>query len=91
MGVAERKVGPDRIPGEGCGTFLVRFESAKSALIQKRHRLDASHLKALAAADVLAHDHIVAADHVRLRLGELCAVALVGTSGELLLLGPHQP
>ena len=60
------------------------------ALIQKCYGLNASNLKAFTATQVLAHDHIVATDHVRLRLGELGAVALVGASGELLLLGPHQ-
>lgn len=61
------------------------------ALIQKRHRLDSGHFKALAAADVFAHDHVVAADHIGLGLGEFGAVALVGAAGELLLLGAHQP
>jgi hypothetical protein len=61
------------------------------ALIQERDRLDSGHFKALAAAHVLAHDHIVAADHVRLSLGKLGAIAFVGAAGELLFLGPHQP
>ena len=60
-------------------------------LIQKRHRLDSGNFKALAATDVFTHDHIVAANHIGLRLGELGAIALVGAAGELLLLGPHQP
>ena len=60
-------------------------------LIQKCHRLDPGNFKALAATQVLAHDHIVAANHVRLRFGKLGTVALVSASGELLLLGPHQP
>src|SRR5437868_1299983 len=61
------------------------------ALIQESDRLDSGHFKAFAAADVFAHDHVVAADHIRLRLGELGAVALVSTAGKLLLLGAHQP
>jgi hypothetical protein len=50
-------------------------------LIQKRDGLYASHFKALAAADVFAHGHIVTTDHIRLRLGELGAVTLIGPAG----------
>ena len=60
------------------------------ALIKERNGLDPGHLKALAAADVFAHDHVVAADHIGLRFGELGAVPLVGAVGELFLLGAHQ-
>src|SRR6266571_4542608 len=63
----------------------------KPALIQECDRLDSSHFKSLAAADVFAHDHVVAADHIRLGFGELGAVAFVGTAEKLLLLGAHQP
>ncbi len=53
--------------------------------------MHSGNFKALAAADVLAHHHIVATDHVRLRFGKLGPVTLVGSAGELLLLGPYQP
>lgn len=72
-------------------TRLARADSNSLTLIQERHRLDTRHLKALAAANVLAHDHVVATDHIRLRFGKLGTITLVGAAGELLLLGPHQP
>lgn len=64
---------------------------SEELIVQKRDGLDSGHFKPLAAADVLAHCHIVTADHIRLRLGELGAVAFVSTAGELALLGAHQP
>src|ERR1700675_4572169 len=60
-------------------------------LVEKGDGLDAGDFDALAAADVLAHDQVVAADHVGAGLGEFGAVALVGAAGQLLLLGAHQP
>ena len=63
----------------------------RGLLIEERDGLDSGNFKALAAADVLAHDHVVAADHIRLRFGKLGAITLVSAAGELLLLGPHQP
>ena len=66
-------------------------EDACAPLIQKSDGLYSGHFKALAAADVLAHGHIVTTNHIRLRLGELGAVALVGTARQLALLGAHQP
>ena len=51
----------------------------------------ASDLKGLAAADVLAGKLVVAAHHVRLRLGEARAVALVGAAGQLGALAAHHP
>lgn len=71
--------------------FPIDGQHLRRLLIQERDRLDSGNFKALAAAYVLAHDHVVATHHVRLRLGKLGAVALVGASRELLLLGPHQP
>ena len=50
---------------------------ATSLLIQKRHALYAGDLEAFAAADVLAHHHVIAAQHVGLRLGKLCAIPFV--------------
>src|SRR6185369_3670155 len=60
-------------------------------LFEKRHGLDAGDLKPLAATHVLAHKHVVFADHIGTRLGELGLVALVGAAGELLPLGSHEP
>ena len=60
-------------------------------IVQKCHRLHSCHFKPFAAADVLAGHHIIAPDHVALGLGELGAVALVGTPGKLFLFGTHQP
>jgi hypothetical protein len=42
--------------------------------------LHASHVKALAAADILARNHVVFADHIRLGFREAGAVALVGVA-----------
>src|SRR5271154_1487762 len=53
--------------------------------------LDAGYVEALAAADVLAPDQVITADHVTLGLGEAGAVAPVGSPGGLSLLAPHQP
>src|SRR5205807_3758341 len=39
----------------------------------------------------LTSHHIVFSKHVGARLGKAGAVALVGASGKLALLGPHQP
>src|SRR5579864_1564520 len=60
-------------------------------LIHKRDGLDAGHLEALAAAQVLAHYQIVAAHHVGAGLGEFGAITLIGPTREVFLLGPHQP
>jgi hypothetical protein len=62
-----------------------------ASFVQKRDRLDARDLEALAAANILAGHHVVTADHIRLGFGELGAIALVGAAGKLLLLGTHQP
>ena len=68
----------------GCATRFPR-------LLQKRYGLNAGDFKAFAAAHVLAHDHVIAADHIGLGFGELGAVALVGAAGKLALFGAHQP
>ena len=47
------------------------------ALLQKGDALHACNLKALAAAQVLAHHYVVAPQHVRLRLGELRPLSLI--------------
>src|SRR5574338_114458 len=59
--------------------------------IEERYGLDSGNFEALAAAEVLAGQQVFAADHVRAGLGELGAIAFVGTSGELLLLGADDP
>jgi hypothetical protein len=74
----------------GCGRENEALSLWKS-IVQKGDGLNAGHVKAFAAADVLAHGHIVTADHIRLRLGELGAVALVGAAWQLPFLGAHQP
>ena len=48
-------------------------------------------LEAFAAADVLAHELIVDADHVIARLLKACAVVLVHLPGRVLFLGPLHP
>jgi hypothetical protein len=53
--------------------------------------LDAGDVEPLAAADVLAANKIVGADHIALGLGEAGAVALVGSAWELGLLAADQP
>lgn len=51
----------------------------------------AGQIKTLAAADIAAGDHIVDANHVGTRLGELLLVLFVGASGSLRFLGAHHP
>src|SRR5271166_1753733 len=60
-------------------------------LVEERNRLHAGDLEALAAAHVLASHEVVAPHHVRARLGELGAVALIGAGRELAQFGAHQP
>src|SRR5215813_5152079 len=55
------------------------YDNWRAVLLQKRHALHASYLKPLAAAHVLTDHHVVAPQHIRLRFGELCPVAIVGT------------
>ena|SRR5579864_3051046 len=62
-----------------------------SGLFHECDRLHACHFKALAAAQVLAHDEIVAAHHVRAGLGEFRAIAFVSARWKLPFLGPNQP
>jgi hypothetical protein len=53
--------------------------------------LDAGDLEAFAAAHVFAGHLVVFAQHVGAGFGEAGAVALVGASGKLALLGAHHP
>src|SRR5579859_3921449 len=75
------------------GSFRTATEEDSSGptLLQKRDALHAGNLKAFAATHVLAHHHVVAPQHVRLRFGELGTVPLVGPRRQRLLLGAHQP
>lgn len=61
-------------------------------LIEKSHGLHARYFKTFATTHVLAHDHVVATQHVRLGFGKLGAIAIVcAAAGQLLLLGTDQP
>jgi hypothetical protein len=60
-------------------------------LLGKHDRLHSGNLEAFPATHVLASHHIVAAQHIRFRLGEAGAVSFVSASGKLILLGAHQP
>jgi hypothetical protein len=53
--------------------------------------LEAGDLKAFAAADVLAANEVVGADHVALRLGEAGAIALIGAARHLGLFAADDP
>src|SRR5215813_2565052 len=59
--------------------------------IEKRHRLNTRNFKTLAAAQVLAHNQIVATDHVGAGLGKFGAIALIGAWRKLSFLGAYQP
>ena len=59
--------------------------------VEEGNRLHAGNFKTLAAAQVFAHHKIIAANHIRARLGEFGAVALVSAARKLLLLGAHEP
>lgn len=59
--------------------------------LQEGDGLDSGDFEALAAADIFAGDHVVAADHIGLRLGEAGAVALIGVAGQSTLLAADEP
>ena len=61
------------------------------SILQKRNALYTCNLEALAAAHVLAHHHVISTQHIRLRLGKLCAIAIVCPRREIFLLHTHQP
>jgi hypothetical protein len=63
-----------------------QFSSTK-----KCDALNAGDLEALAAADVLAHHHVVTAQHVGLCLGKLRSIAFVDPRRQTLFLRAHQP
>ena len=59
--------------------------------LEEGQSLQLGDLEAFAAADVAAGDHVVAADHVGLSLGESGAVAFVGTAWQLRPFAPDHP
>jgi len=59
--------------------------------LEKSQRLQRCNLEALAAADIAAGHHVVAADHVWLGLGEAGPVAVVGIARQLSPLAPDDP
>jgi hypothetical protein len=60
-------------------------------VLEEGDALDTSDFETLAAADVLAHHHVVAAEHIGLRLGKLGAIAIVGTGREIFLFSADEP
>jgi hypothetical protein len=62
-----------------------------TAALNKRDRLDSDHIEALSAPDVFAAHRVIAPDHVALRLGESCPVAVIRSSRQLRFLSPHHP
>jgi len=59
--------------------------------LDESDRLDARDVEALAAADVLAGENVVGANHVALRFRETGTVALVGVSAELGFFAANEP
>src|SRR5579884_3680121 len=66
-------------------------QSRKAVLFEESDRLYAGNFKTFAAAHVFAGHHVISADHIGARLGELRAVALVSTGRELPLFSAYQP
>jgi hypothetical protein len=62
-----------------------------SFLPKEGHALHARDLKAFAATYVLAGHHVIAPQHVGLRLGELGAIPVVSPGRQAFLFGPHEP
>ena len=60
-------------------------------LLEKGDALHAGDLKSFSAAHVLAHHHVVSPQHVRLCLGEFCAVPIIRPRRQIFLLHPDQP
>jgi hypothetical protein len=60
-------------------------------LFREHDRLHSRNIKPLAAAHVFAGHHVVFAQHVGASFGKAGAVAFVGASRQLPLLGAHQP
>jgi hypothetical protein len=64
---------------------------AITLLIEERDRLHAGYFETFAATHILAHDHVVTTDHVRLRLGKFGAIPFISAARELFLFRAHQP
>src|SRR3954471_10774299 len=64
---------------------------ASPGCLEESYGLHSGDFKALAAANVLAGQHIFGADHVGLRFGETGAVTFIRVSGETVLLAANQP
>src|SRR6185503_17804560 len=63
----------------------------RSGGLEEGDGLDSGDLEALAAADVFACDHVVAAHHIGLGLGKAGAVALVGMARQGVLFAADDP
>ena len=74
-----------------CSEPVEPMAGAGARLIEKSDALHARDLEALMAAEVLAYQHVVAAQHVGSGLGELGAVPVIGARRQVALLGAHQP
>src|SRR4029077_20454694 len=61
------------------------------SLFCEDNRLHAGEFETFAAAQVLAGHQVIFAKHVGAGLSKAGAIALISTSGELPLLGSHQP
>jgi hypothetical protein len=70
-------------------TKTVGFE--RTAVLNKGYRLDTHDVEAFPAANIFATHRIVAPDHIALRFGEACPVAVIGSSGQLRLFSPYHP
>ncbi|WP_245632137.1 hypothetical protein [Edaphobacter aggregans] len=70
---------------------MVAEEDLCGFRLEKGDGLDAGYLEAFAAADVFAADEVVATHHVALGFGEACAVAVVGSSGQLIFFPADDP
>ena len=67
------------------------MKSFVASRLDERDGLDTGDVEALTAANVLAGENVVGADHVALRFGEAGAVALVGVSPELGFFATDEP
>src|ERR1700738_5164432 len=59
--------------------------------LDKRHRLDSSHVEPFSAADILAPHQVIPSHHVALRLRKPCPVAVIRSTRQLRFFAPHQP
>jgi len=68
-----------------------RAVSGKTRIHGEDHGLHSGNIKPLPASRILAHQNVVEASHVRLRLGKLCPIAFIRIPPQRLLLGADQP